>query len=148
MGFFNDLSKKASEAYNVTKEKTSKISGEIKLKSKINEAKNKIENLQTEIGKLIYEEYKAENKGENNETITAKCEEIVNLEKEIKNTEDAILELKNIKKCISCGAELTMDMEFCSKCGTKQPVIEKVEEKAEETTTEETSDNNEDNKEE
>ncbi len=114
MGFFNDLGKKASEAYNVTKEKTTKLSGELKLKGKINECKNKIEDLQLEIGKIIYTEYKNGTKGENDEEISVKCEEISNLE-------------KDIKKCVSCNAELSLEMEFCSKCGTKQPKVEKVE---------------------
>lgn len=127
MGFFNDLGKKASEAYNVTKEKTTKLSGELKLKGKINECKNKIEDLQLEIGKIIYTEYKNGTKGENDEEISVKCEEISNLEKDIKQAEDDILALKDIKKCVSCNAELSLEMEFCSKCGTKQPKIEKVE---------------------
>ena len=37
MGFFDDLSKKASETYKNTAEKTSKLTREMKLKSLINE---------------------------------------------------------------------------------------------------------------
>jgi len=137
MGFFNDLGKKASEAYNVTKEKTSKLSGELKLKGKINEFKNKIEDIEFEIGKIVYAEFKTGTKDQNEEEIKAKCEEIVGLENDIKKAEEDILALKDIKKCVSCGAEISKDMEFCSKCGTKQPEIEKVEEVVEETVTEE-----------
>ena len=35
MDFFNKLGKKTTEAYQTAKEKTTKLSGEIKLKSKI-----------------------------------------------------------------------------------------------------------------
>ena len=44
MDFFNKLSKKATETYQVAKEKTSNISEEIKIKSKITslEDKNKL----------------------------------------------------------------------------------------------------------
>ena len=127
MGFFNDLGKKASEAYNVTKEKTTKISGELKQKAKINECKNKIEEIEVEIGILYYEDYKAGLKGEKNDEITAKCEEITKLEEEIKKAEEEILAIKDIKKCVECGAELNINVEFCSKCGAKQPEIKKEE---------------------
>lgn len=127
MGFFNDLGKKASEAYNVTKEKTTKLSGELKLKGKISEWKNNIEDLQLEIGKMIYSEFQNGTKGENDSEISAKCEEIVNLEKDIAKAEEEILALKDIKKCVSCGAEIGLGVEFCSKCGAKQPEVEKVE---------------------
>lgn len=132
MGFFNDLGKKASEAYNVTKEKTSKLSGELKLKGKITELRNKIEDIQFEMGKMVYAEFQSGTKGQNADELKAKCEEIVNLENDIKKAEEEILALKDIKKCISCGAEISKDMEFCSKCGTKQPEVEKVEEVVEE----------------
>lgn len=137
MGFFNDLGKKASEAYNVTKEKTTKLSGELKLKGKISDYKNKIEDIEFEIGKIVYAEFKSGTKGQNDEEIQAKCEEIVGLENDIKKAEEDILALKDIKKCVSCGAEISKDMEFCSKCGTKQPEIEKVEEVVEESVEEE-----------
>lgn len=137
MGFFNDLGKKASEAYNVTKEKTSKLSGELKLKAKISDLRNKIEDIQFEMGKMVYAEFQAGTKGENSEELKAKCEEIVALENDIKKAEEDILALKDIKKCVSCGAEISADMEFCSKCGTKQPEVEKVEEVVEEAEQEE-----------
>ena len=47
------------------------------------------------------------------------------------------LALKKVKKCINCGAELDIDAEFCSKCGNKQPVVEKVEVKEEPSDTKE-----------
>ena len=39
MDFFNKLGKKASETYQVTKEKTVKFSNEVKLKGKISDTK-------------------------------------------------------------------------------------------------------------
>ena len=130
MGFFNDLGKKASEAYNVTKEKTTKLSGELKLKGKISDCKNKIDDLQFEIGKLVYADFQNGTKGASDSEIATKCEEIVNLEADIKKAEEDILALKDIKKCVSCGGEIGLDVEFCPKCGNKQPKVEKVEEPA------------------
>ena len=101
MDFLNKLGKKASETYQATKEKTVKFSEEMKLKGKISDAKNKINNLYQEISE--------------------KYDEISKLESDI-------LALKDVKKCVDCGAEISKKDEFCSKCGKPQP---KQEEKAE-----------------
>lgn len=128
MNFFDKLSKKASETYQLTKEKTSKISEELKLRNKINEAKGKIEDLYEELGKGIYNEYKTSEKYE----VETKCEEISNLEDQIAKLKMEILSIKDMKKCISCNEEIEMKDEYCSKCGAKQPEIEeKVEIKEE-----------------
>ena len=51
MGFFDNLGKKASKAYDATAEKTSKIAKEAKLRMKINENKSEIKDIYKEIGK-------------------------------------------------------------------------------------------------
>ena len=53
MSFFDKLTQKASETYQYTKEKTSKISEELKLRNKINEAKGKIEDLYEELEEIL-----------------------------------------------------------------------------------------------
>ena len=45
MGFFDNLGKKASAAYDATAEKTSKLAKEAKLRMKINENKSNIKDL-------------------------------------------------------------------------------------------------------
>lgn len=130
MDFFNKLGKKASETYQVTKEKTVKFSEEMKLKGKINEAKNNITNLYEEIGQCVYNQYKT-NLEEGKEDITAKCEEISKQFDEIAKLEVEILSLKEVKKCTKCGAEINKKDDFCSKCGKEQPKTEKVEVKVE-----------------
>lgn len=131
MDFFNKLGKKASETYQVTKEKAVNISGELKLKGKISDLKDKIEKIYTEIGVLVYNEIK-DGKEVDKEEITSKCEEISRLNDEISKLEVEILAFKKVKKCPNCNAELELDAEFCSKCGKEQPKIEKVEVKEEE----------------
>lgn len=126
MDFFDKLSKKASETYKMTKEKTSQISGELKLRNKISNSKENINNLYNEIGKLVYEAHK---KGEelSKDDIRPKCEEIAREEEKIEKAEVEILALKKIKKCINCGAELDEKDEFCSKCGKEQPKVEEIQ---------------------
>ena len=131
MDFFKKLSKKTNEAYQTAKEKTTKISEEIKLKSKISDLKDKINNEYQEIGKLVYEKIKV-GEDASKEEITPKCEEISRLKEEIEKAEVEILALKQIKKCFNCETELELEAGFCSKCGKEQPKIEKVEVQVEE----------------
>lgn len=126
MDFFNKLGKKTNDAYQSAKEKTAKISGEIKLKNKISELDDKINTEYCEIGKLVYEKMQV-GEDASKEDITPKCEEISRLKDEISKAEAEILALKDVKKCVKCGESLASDAEFCSKCGEKQPKIEKVE---------------------
>lgn len=127
MDFFNKLGKKASQTYQVTKEKTVKFSEEMKLKGKINDAKNKITELYEEIGEHVYCQYKT-NTEEGKEEINAKCEEISRRFDDIAKLEADILSLKEVRKCEKCGAEISTKDDFCSKCGKEQP---KEEEKVE-----------------
>lgn len=125
MDFLNKLGKKTSEAYQTAKEKTSKLSEELKLKGRISDCKEKIDNEYKEIGKMVYEKMKS-GEDASKEEITPKCEEIERLKEDIEKAEVELLALKNIKKCSDCGTELDIKAEYCSKCGTKQPMVEEV----------------------
>ena len=130
MDFFSKLGKKASKTYQVTKEKAANLSEELKLKGKINDLKDKIEDVYKEIGKTVYDEVK-DGKDVSKEEITAKCETISKYKDEIEKLQSDILALKNVVKCTNCGVELDLGDPFCYKCGTKQPEVEKVEIKEE-----------------
>lgn len=130
MDFFSKLGKKASQTYQVTKEKAANLSEELKLKGKINDLKDKIEVLYTEIGKTVYNEVK-DGKDVSKEEIMEKCEEISKHKDDIEKIQADILALKKVIKCANCGEELDLGDTFCYKCGTKQPEIEKVEIKEE-----------------
>ena len=139
MDFFNKLSKKASETYQFTKDKTTKISGELKLRNKINECKNKIEGIHEEIGRMVFAQYKSNTMGELEE-IKGKCEEIDKLNEEISTAETAILELKEIKV-----QKDTYETQIITE-KTVEP--EAVEETTEEIVEPEVTENNEDSSEE
>ena len=51
MGFFDNLSKKATETYKATTDKTNKVAKEMRIKSNIAECRSIINNVYTEIGK-------------------------------------------------------------------------------------------------
>ena len=131
MDFFNKLGKKASETYQVTKEKATNLSEELKIKGKISELKDKIEDKYREIGKRVYNEMKY-GKDVSRDTVISICEDISRKKDEISKFEIQLLAIKKVKKCAGCGTELELTDEFCSKCGKQQPKIEKVEIKKEE----------------
>lgn len=130
MDFFSKLGKKASQTYQVTKEKAVNLSEELKLKGKINDLKDKIEDEYKEIGKTVYNEVK-DGKDVSKEEIIEICESISKYKDEIEKLQADILALKNVVKCSNCGVELDLGDPFCYKCGAKQPEVEKVEIKEE-----------------
>ena len=134
MGFFNELGKKTSEA-------TNKITKETKLRLKMGDNKNKINNLYQEIGKKVYEKYVRGDSISIKEELKEECDKIDELSKEIEEARLEILKLNNKRLCPNCFAEVEKSAAFCSKCGEKlaEEVVTEVpkdvhdaEEKAEE----------------
>lgn len=121
MEFFDKITKKASETYKGAAEKTSKIAKETKLKIKINENKNKIEHLYTEIGKKVYQEHSSSEGINLGEEISNECIEIDNLSSEIELFHEEIRNLSNEKACINCKEIINKEAKFCPKCGAEQP---------------------------
>ena len=124
MDFFDKLSKKATEAFEITKEKTSQLSKEVQLRNKVYRNNNKIEELYEEIGELIYTATKKGMKYPDDK-ISAKVKEIDKIVAENKKAEKEILELRKAKICVECGKAISIDDEYCAKCGAKQPKVEK-----------------------
>lgn len=57
MDFFDKLSKKATEAYKITADKTGKFAKDTKLKIKMNDLKSQIDEIYEDIGKKVYEKH-------------------------------------------------------------------------------------------
>lgn len=112
MAFLDDL-KKATK--NIA-QKTGDMVEISKLNLSISQEKDKINKIYTEIGQAVYEQYKAGN----DVGFGDKCAVIVEHQKAIEELQQKILELKNAKKCYSCGAEVSVDVAFCPQCGAKQ----------------------------
>ena len=124
MGFFDNLGKKASAAYDATAEKTSKLAKEAKFRMKINENKSDINNLYKEIGRKVYEKHVREENIDIKAELEEECTQIDVLSTEIETCLKSILELKDRKQCEKCHAEIDIKNDFCPKCGTKQPGAE------------------------
>lgn len=120
MDFLNKLGKKASEAYKVTADKTGKLAKEAKLKMKISELKNEINDVYEEIGKMIYENHVREQKQDITNELGEKCTKIDCLSDEIESILKQCLELKDKKQCLNCYVQIEKDAKFCPECGVKQ----------------------------
>ena len=117
MGFFDDLTKKATETYKNTAEKTNKLTREMKLKSLINEDKTRIERLYIEIGRKVYEKHVREENIDIKDELKEECSKIDAYAKEIEDMRMEILELKDLRLCRKCAAEVPLSAKFCPKCG-------------------------------
>ena len=124
MGFFDNLGKKASAAYDATAEKTSKIAKEAKLRLKMNENKSEINGIYKEIGKKVYEKHVREENIDIKTELEEECTKIDVLSAEIETCLKTILELKEKKQCEECHTEIDLDATFCPKCGARQPEME------------------------
>ena len=120
MGFFDDLTKKASETYKNTAEKTNKLTREMKLKSLMNDDKAKINNIYCEIGKKVYEKHIREENIDIKSELVEECSKIDAYSKEIEDMRIELLQLKDLRMCKVCAAEIPLNAKFCPKCGTMQ----------------------------
>lgn len=124
MGFFDNLGKKASKAYDATAEKTGKLAKEAKFRMKINESKSDINDLYKEIGRKVYEKHVREENIDIKTELEEECTKIDVLSAEIETCLKSILELKDKRQCEKCHAEIDVNNDFCPKCGAKQPKAE------------------------
>ncbi len=111
MAFFDDVKKFGK---NIT-EKGKDVIEITKLNSQISSEKDKIKDAYAKIGEDVYKAYTAGQSSAYDEA----CAQIKAIEDVINELQAKVLELKNASKCPSCGAEVTKDTAFCSKCGAK-----------------------------
>lgn len=98
-------------------DKTNDIVNKTKIKFSINETKGKIDDLYLEMGKKVYNYYKAT--GEVSESMLESCTVIDALMDEIETMKQQIAELDEDVICTYCGANNKKDDVYCSKCGKK-----------------------------
>ena len=120
MDFFDKLGKKASEAYKVTADKTGKIAKETKIKLRIGELKNQINDIYEEIGKKVYEKHVREEEICIKKDLEEQCTKIDVLSDEVDGLLKQCLELKDKKQCQKCFKEIEKNAKYCPNCGAKQ----------------------------
>ena len=120
MSFLDKISQTASDTYKYTAEKTNKIAKMAKLKSNLNQNKQKIDDLYNEIGKAIYQNYVREEREDIGKKIEDLCTEIEAYADEIELIRKELLKLKDLKQCQVCSYEMELDYKFCPSCGARQ----------------------------
>ncbi len=116
MAFLENIGKAAQAA--------AKKSGELvevtKLNVNIGSEEDKIQKLYVQIGKILYEKYVTT--GIIDDEAREASEQIKVHEASIKNLRDKIADIKSVKSCINCGAEMEKAQIFCAKCGAKNDI--------------------------
>ena len=149
MGFFNNLGKKASEAYKVTADKTSKIAKETKLRMQVADYKSQINDLYKEIGEVVYKKHSEDSKNSITKELEEKCTKIDELSAQIDANLKECLKLKDKRTCPKCSSEVDKNVQFCPNCGEKlEPIVEEKTEEEPAKEAEVVENNEEDKKEE
>lgn len=92
--------------------------GTTKLNRQVAREEEKVEKLESDIGALVYQKF---TRGEKvDEELVAHCQEIGKVRQGIEELQEKIRQLKAMKKCGACAAEIDEEQTFCSKCGAKQ----------------------------
>lgn len=120
MDFFNKLTKKAKDTYDVASKKTGELAKEAKLRMKMNENKSDINELYKEIGKKVYEKHVLSEDINIKTDLEEECTKIDILSAQIETCLNQIRELKDKKQCPKCFNEIDLESKFCSHCGEKQ----------------------------
>ena len=118
MSFFDNLGKKVGEAAQVAAKKSSDLVEITKLNMAIGAEEDKIEKAYAKIGKEIFAKFTSNY--EVDPDVVAFCEEIKTYQDTISNLKEKLMDLKNVKLCTGCKAELEKNAMFCPKCGAKQ----------------------------
>lgn len=111
MAFFDDVKKFSKNIADKSKD----VIEIAKLNSQIGTEKDKVKEICLQIGEQVFKAYNPDEPSAYSEL----CAEIKSINDKIDELSAKVLELKNASKCPSCGAEVTKETAFCSKCGTK-----------------------------
>lgn len=125
MDFFDKIGRKASQTYNMAAEKTTKVARETKLKMKLNDAKNEIEEMYREIGRKIYQSHIDKKDIKIEEVLIGELNEIDIKAREVEDINNELLNLKDKKRCPNCHNQIEYEYKYCPECGTKQEEIAK-----------------------
>lgn len=128
--FFEDLGKRIGETAETMTNKAGEAIEIQRLKGQIRTlARGNAVDLM-ELGKSIYDRYKAGEEVE--ESAQGLCDAIKDREATIGQYEKKIARIKGASECSHCGKMVAKDMAFCPYCGEKVTVAEDAEDAAEE----------------
>ena len=117
MGFFDDLGKKVNDVGQKTIQKTKEVSETVKINTLLMDEEKKLNNTYCKIGKLFVSKYE----NEHDEEFDGMINSVLESQKRIMEYHSQIQDIKGVKKCEKCGAEVKQGAAFCSTCGAEMP---------------------------
>ena len=117
MAFFDDIGKKLSQATQATAQKAKELADVTRINGAISDEEKKINNNYYQIGKL----YVAMHSQDHEADFAGFISSIKESERKITDYRSQVQKIKGITKCEKCGAEVAMNMAFCSSCGSPMP---------------------------
>ena len=117
MTLVENLAKKFGEISQTTGKKANELVEVTKLSLNISSEEDKIQRAYKEIGEKIYKQYA--DGDTTDEALLEICQNIDASKHNIATYKDKIIEIKNIKLCVTCGSETQKSDQYCRKCGAK-----------------------------
>ncbi len=117
MAFFDDISKKISQASQGVAQSTKNFANITKLNNMVSEEEKKIETLYYQLGRAYYDNFATSADPELAGYINAINTALANIE----SYKNQIKEIKGVTSCPQCGAEISYASAFCNNCGTRLP---------------------------
>lgn len=115
------VGKTATDTYNTVADKSGKAIEDAKLKMSIADKEDEIEEIYIQMGKTVYDEYKA---GEDvGKAFTKESKKIDKILSEIDEHKKIILYNKGLRICEKCEEVISNESAFCSNCGAKQKPV-------------------------
>lgn len=118
---FSKITKSLGEGASSVVQKSNELIGVSRLNDEINNEEEKKDIIYIAIGKVVFNSFI--NKAELSEEIKHKCEDILEHDEQIKIIMGKIINVKRIKKCSNCGADMNISINFCPDCGVMQKLI-------------------------
>ena len=120
MAFFDNLSRKVSEAGQKTIAKSKELVDTAKFNSMISDEEHTIKDTYCMIGERYFSLHRDDYDDEFSQLIST----IKTSEQKIEQYRKQIAEIKGIQKCEKCGAEVPAGAAFCSSCGAPMKATE------------------------
>lgn len=120
MAFLDELARMTSHAKNEVIQRTSDLSETGKLTLKLNEETRLKKQLLNQIGESYVRLHSQDYEPALGELMT----QYLATEERIQGIQGQIREIKGIRLCKNCGAEVAKGSLFCQKCGTQAPIEE------------------------
>lgn len=117
MAFIDRFSRKATETTGKVVQKAKDMSDIAKYNSMIAEEETKIQTNYSQIGKMYFAMRGANPDPE----FAGFVQGIIESNKKIESYHQQIMDIRGVRRCPNCGAEVPLGSAFCSACGTPMP---------------------------